>query len=475
VTFRENLQKAFSPLARAIDEVRPRWTFAKGPKSRAETPMAAPASPAAALRFSSQTARFFGADRPVRLQSLLPEDAPAPDPTALLSAQHEPVSGSPLIQRLQQTAREIADGQKELKQSAEKLAQTVQRRRDGAVATTIWVARLLIGVVLLFVAGEMVIADLNNTSARSLLIGEVQAAEVRDVLKLLALFGGVACVLAFMGGLFTRAARIADNDWVKKDAKTFGSDAANLALKFDADLDRFLDSMGQKGDPLDAVTDLSNMHLTAVHAAVFFRELGFLMDEQDADLRFRGYLQRNRTMAGDASGREGLAFLLGMAVGAFGVLASFGALPMLANFSLGSGVHEGAALLVFVGAVLWATIGLFGEAFRGLIQRLAEPGILSDALIAAQGGYGANNAPRVGDVTRTIEQAIGVYRARIKESRAKSGGASHDSDEPTWRRGPEPPRFVSTGFQSAPPSFTADAPKTPRLQKLFGAPKPKRG
>ncbi|MCA8896168.1 MAG: hypothetical protein KDA48_13000, partial [Amphiplicatus sp.] len=80
-------------------------------------------------------------------------------------------------------------------------------------------------------------------------------------------------------------------------------------------------------------------------------------------------------------------------------------------------------------------------------------------------------AERKGELVERYADALLGLRRR-SQGWAKPGAASHDSrdasDVPYWRRAPEGPRFVETGFQATPKTFRADpSPSSERRSKKF--------
>ncbi|HPE31740.1 MAG TPA: hypothetical protein PLV61_11165 [Parvularculaceae bacterium] len=78
-------------------------------------------------------------------------------------------------------------------------------------------------------------------------------------------------------------------------------------------------------------------------------------------------------------------------------------------------------------------------------------------------------AERKGELVERYADALLGLRRR-SQGWAKPGAASHDSrdasDVPYWRRAPEGPRFVETGFQATPKTFRADpSPSSGRRSK----------
>ncbi|MEQ1930219.1 MAG: hypothetical protein ABL957_06750, partial [Parvularculaceae bacterium] len=77
----------------------------------------------------------------------------------------------------------------------------------------------------------------------------------------------------------------------------------------------------------------------------------------------------------------------------------------------------------------------------------------------------------------TENDMIAGYADALGALESKAGALSHSAGDGAasgWRRAPEAPRFVGVGFQSAPPAFTADAPRI-KISKFFRGPRPKRG
>jgi len=438
------------------------------PHSRADAPTAPPLHKAPALRFRFELAGLFSPDRARRAYTEGLGDA-APDPAKIVlggrSAQstQSPNAARPtfldgevelspsthLGERLRHSAREIAERRDGLAAFARHLAHTIGRRCDGAVAYWAWLARFAIGLIWGLIAVQLVWAAFIDGPAFIFGVGRVAEGDIRSLAMLFGVCAAAATIVPFLAGAGLKIAGIADDGQVRRSAGDFGAEAAGLAKSFDKALDRMREDMEHRRDPVEAVADLSQAHLTALEAAVFYRDISFLTEETDAAQRFHGYVHAHTARP---QSRALLAFLLGVVVGALLVILAL-ARPVAVDLPatlLSS--YPAAELWLGLGLLGYAFAGVIAEAFRNLIIAPASASACDVALDSARSGFVANNAPRVEDVIRRIENALELYKARVAQSRS---AAQHADETPEWRKGPEAPRFVEAGFQAAPKPFLA--------------------
>ncbi|MGE0409171.1 MAG: hypothetical protein AB7P23_07905 [Amphiplicatus sp.] len=445
---------------------------------------AKPAAPRLSLRFEGVADRFRrGAARLLALPQ--PPDGRAPDPAKILfpaapPADDDILSGpdAPLGNRVRASAGAIVDRQRGLAESARRVARAIDDRFDGAVSMTAWKIRLVIALLWGLIAVQLVWARLTEASGVIVGLGVVPDAHIRPLAEIfIALaFLGMAGVVA--GAALVALAGNADNRRVRMIGGAFGEHAADVALGFDGALDRLRRSMDERHDPVDAVTDLSRAHLTALEAAVFFRDLNFITDESDAAAGFRGYMDR----FGGGGGATAMlsSFVVGAFVGANGVLMALH-IPVRPRVPDFSGLLDGApAPWILFGMLVYLFAGFFARLLRPAIVAAASDRVRGEALEAIRSGFVAKSAPRVEDVVRRIDDSLDIFKARVAgRARRPDSHAAADDEIPLWRRPPEAPRFVETAFPAAPKSWRADPPapaeRTRGVNFSRPGPGPKRG
>jgi len=397
----------------------------------------------------------------------------APDPTASLQPVGARVTDDnltsgqgPLGIEIRDSANAIVRRQSDLAFEGRNLAREILSRRAGAVTITAWAIRFVIALLWGAIAAQVVWAALSeNTAAWIYGVGLVDRDLFRPLIYVFGASAGAGMLAVFFGAGLVTIMGNADNTKVRRIASSFGDRAADLALQFDDHLNKLRQAMNERDRPVEAVSDLSRAHLTALEAAVFFRHVQFLTSNTEAPQLFRGYLFPG---GGAKAGGEALVFMSGILVGAFGMLMMMGMPEIkidLPDFQL-LGFPEEVEYWILLGGLIYVLAGLFAELLSGTVAASFAAQAREEALEAARSGFVARQAPRVEDVIRRIEDAMDVYRARVESDRGASrlgsnaGAQSHiaaSDDTPSWRKAPEAPRFVDTGFQAAPKTFRTDA------------------
>lgn len=419
-------------------------------------PLAPPIAPKLKARITELGQLFFAGRGARRLFPSASLEAAPPDPAKILfpvgGALDDDAGGESLSGRLHHSAGAIVRRQNELAEQARVLSAAIEARLGGAVSLGAWAIRMMVALAWAGLAAQFAWAQMSGSAAPIIGFGPVAADDLRSLMMVfgLAAAAGLAGVMAgaFLVFLFGNA----DNRKVRERAAAFGERAAELARQFDAELDKLRRAMDAHANPVDAVADLSRAHLTALEAAVFFRNIQFVTDDTEAQQKFRGYL--NRAPGGAGGGASDMpAFLLGVVVGVTGTLliaTTPVALPVATKLA-----YPAAGLWIMAGGLVYLTAGLLAETLRGLIAMGAAHEAREAALDAVRSGFVSGDAPRVDTVIRRIEDALDVYKARVARS-GRGAEANAADDTPAWRKAPEGPRFVETGFQAAPKSFLVD-------------------
>jgi hypothetical protein len=424
---------------------------ASGEPGGEAAPFALPVAPRLKARITELGQLFYPGRGPRRLFPSAKLDAAPPDPSKILFPVGEalddaPGDGEALSRRLHYSAGAIVRRQNELAEQARVLSAAIAARLGGAVSLGAWAIRIMVAFAWAGLAAQFAWALMSDSAAPIIGFGPVAAKDLRALMMVFGLAAAAGIGGVMIGVLMVFASGNADNRKVRERAAAFGERAAELARQFDAELDKLRRAMDARSNPVDAVADLSRAHLTALEAAVFFRNIQFVTDDTEAQQKFRGYLGRAPGGGGGASDMP--AFLLGVAVGVSGTLlvaTTPVALPVATKLA-----YPAAGLWIMAGGLVYLFAGLLAETMRGLIAMGAANEAREAALDAVRSGFVSGDAPRVDTVIRRIEDALDVYKARVARPGAKTSAAD---DIPAWRKAPEAPRFVDAGFQAAPKSF----------------------
>ncbi|GAB4523961.1 MAG: hypothetical protein Kow00133_12040 [Amphiplicatus sp.] len=431
-------------------------------------------------------------------------EAPAgkpPNPAKLLfPARPDAAAGGrvdadrPLRARLEQSAENIAGYQKALRARAGEVWRAVIERRDGFARNVAYYLRVLIGIALAGVALHLDRASLTDgmTIFGPMSVGEPNHAAI--VSAVFFWFGALLAAGGLVGLLFVAAAGDADNRKVQARARRLGGEAAAIALRIDAALAAAREEMDRQhaqDRPARAVNALSQAHLIALEAATLFRTLGVLNDrpgepaDEAARRRFAEFLRESAAPDDAPQAGAFLAVLAALAIGfAFGYgfayvqLVSGPESPQQADAASLLKLYPAAAQTLLGAGLIYALLGWIFDQLRVVVAADARRQALVEALDAARSPFTGENAPRMDDIAQRIEDALAVYIAWVERPAAKPKGeasfAAADDDAPAWRRPPEGPRFVETGFQAAPKTFRADPPGAGSEKKSRRGTGPKR-
>jgi len=410
--------------------------------------------------------------------------APPPDPAKILfpatgAAPERMISGD-LGERLERAADDITKRQALLRDSAIDLQRVSAARDRGERQLTIWGFRFLIGAAWLGLAGWL---NQSALQARANDLPLANAMPVDDAMVLAHTFflaGASALGAALIMIALIFISGNGGNDRLRRRGEIFGDALAATAREFNNALKYFRDkiSTGDKA-AADIVPAVSQAHLTALEAKVFFRDISFLtmIDADGADVAFRGFLRRFCPSIG------GFAFfdvLLGMMLGAIAGLGAgwtlFKPAVEAAAGPVGLAITQYPLALqtLLLGGGLYIVTGVVVELMSGLFTNGEMTKARKAALDSVRSAYIAQEAPLSSEVIRQVEDVVEILRARLgagsggrnslspsevaaqspayalKSQAAVSQFDDPDLDMPAWRRRDSSVQFVETGFQAAP-------------------------
>ncbi len=439
-----------------------------------------PAPPDHAPTFSMATssAAHHGAPHAASFAGFSPDGAGPLDPSIGVSGQ------------LQKGSENLLFFDDELARTAKDLQKKIIEREGGGRTHIALFIRIFIGAFWLMIAGMLSSAVLKAKAAQQLDISVFgRAMPIEDALTLERLFQSIGlpgALGAVVFGVFITLLGRGDNEAIKQAAGRLGDLLAERAGNFDAALARWRVEMDQHRANLpNAVFCLSGAHISAIQASSFFREVSFLFEGAEThDSRhvhnprrhLAEFLQTNSREAPPARRVGVMVFLSGLMIG---ILA--GMLFVIGSVTGGGGASVAPSWSIFsygwtvaaIGApaLLYLTAGVLVEALTPR-EGAFESAALDDAVAVIRSRMTGYDTPRRAEVIRRIEDAIDVFSERYAKGGgaiAKSASVSRtastatapephfaDDETPDWRKPPERPRFVETGFSATPKTFRAD-------------------
>ena len=444
--------------------------------------------------------RKAGNDTVARLAALRPgTKAPAPtnnlyvetpDPTVGVYGDMdsgEMAGALPLSAQLEESAQAIrlrADG---LRTDADRLVARIGERAEAEITLATQALRVLIGLTWLGVAAWLYNGALTAKANDLAILANGMPADDAFVLsRTFLIVAAIGLGVAFTVSTLVTAFGNGSNDRIRREAEELGLKIAETSRDFDHALTQYREGMDRRGNPADAVDDLSRAYLTALEAQAYFREIQFITGAEGAEaaLKFKGFLRRPSAPP-PALPTLIAGILMGVFLGAGYVYMTYVPKPEVVEPAspLAIAQYPWAFNLLFFGGVAYATAGVAVTILGGLFVSGATAKARAEALDALRGAFTAREAPRPADVVRRIEDAVQVFRARVggrgaggmgktNQAGAQSQGfASEDDDIPHWRRRDSSAKFVDAGFQAAPTSWRTDAYE----KKLSEKPEAKRG
>lgn len=470
--FLESVNARAAFLAKAIGDgvasIRPRWTYARGPKSRADLIVQSdPPAPVPAkirLRFAPG-ALFLGeaAARPRRLHGAGVGNAAPPDPSKILLRGPAPRTLSPRQAEVERSLRADlgSDAGPESGDTAVIAGDLGQALLDRAIASsTESLAR--IG---LWGAGLGAIAF----GAGAFFSGGADPFG----------YGAVYFGAGFIGALMISAAALAAGGSAKarfiKGQQKLASLVERTTGEFQSRLIGLRAGMRPTGGSFgEAIKAAGEARLATIAAMRFFDQApaaGSAGEGHQCGM-LAGKLQNAAKASLSASLLVGGAMLVAAAAAAGYLVLQPGTLaPLLAAEAARPGV---ALLPLAVGLLL--VLPILAGPLIATLKAASDPA----ALLKTEPLRGMADSLRAAAQTAAVESEadmIAAYADALHDLESKAGSvrqaAATTEDGPAWRQGPDAPRFVGLGFAAVPPAFKADAPKM-SLKNLFGGPRPKR-
>lgn len=416
-----------------------------------------------------------------------------PDPTVGLygdsDARDEAEGSLPLTMQLESSARRMVERADRLKEDSRRLAARIVERAEAEVTLATQAVRVLIGLVWLGVAawlyngalvaaaGDMAVLQNGMPAGDALVLS-------RTFMIIAALGLGAAFTVAAVVNLAGRGG----NEAVRRAADRLGQSIAETSREFDEDIKDARERMNRRATPVDAVNDLSRAHVTALEAQDYFRRMPFLtrLEGEDAAAKFKGYIDSVFKSAPPPAFPVFLGgLILGGLVGAGYIWINYVPRPepIEPATPLAIAQYPWALNLLLIGGLVYAGAGFLLSLFAGAVTAGAAAKARAEALDALRGAFTAREAPRPGDITQRIEDAVDVFRARVGGRRAggeiartnhpdgtQSDLAGEEDHIPHWRRRDSSVKFVDTGFAAAPDRWRTDA----YAKKLSRGPEAKR-
>ncbi len=412
-----------------------------------------------------------------------PAERPAPtDPTKVLfpddqssadGAQYNGSHGLALSTLLDESARAMVRRTDELREQKRALMGRMANRGDAEITLSVQALRVVIGLFWFGVSAWLFYNAIRGDAGA--LPAGMPAADAFVLSRTFLTIAAAGLGVAFGVAALVRVFGNGDNRKIRREAEQLGDAIANTSREFDNALTGFRAAMDRRGDPADAVVDLSRAHLTALEASAYFRQIGFLTGGgDDARRLFKGFLSSVRRNPPPAPVFLGGAIVGGLFAAAY-VYVKYVPKPEPAEPIVLPAIaqYPWALALILFGGALYVIVGLLVSLVGGPIAAGAAAKAREEALDALRGGFTANEAPRPADVVRRIEDAVDVFRARVggrrenasrhdhrgaNQPRADNAGFSaEDGDFHQWRRCDSSLTFVDAGFTTAPKEWRTDA------------------
>lgn len=297
--------------------------------------------------------------------------------------------------------------------------------------------RLVVGFVWLALAGAFFLNTAN--------------ADAPALTKLFATIAAAGIIAAIIGALVAAATGRASNKRITENAASLGT---RIALETRA----LNNTAASRVAPIEAEAFLKSTSFAAPdtgHAA------SHAAADYAGQAEFQTFLKRSPKTSGHASGAFAIALI--------GTIA----LALLFFFATRidlSGLAIARYPLVFAaivgGAVLYAGAGLIASLAGGSLRQASLDRIETNALTALRAAYAKTGAPR-----RALNagSTASSQPASSRDANQNLGDAIRDQRQNDanldWRERDSGPRFVETGFQTAPRPFRTDA-----FSKKFNGP-----
>lgn len=414
---------------------------------------------------------------------------------------------SQLYRLLDRSGAAISARREELREGGRSVLYAINERADADITQVANMFRVWIGVLWGGIAAWLYV---QSTNAKIAGVAEtasgIPVAEASVMMSIFALLGSLAAASG-VATLGIGAARNAfSNEEFIRASENYGGWIAKTLADFDARLLSHRRKLSDKSlSNEEVLQEVSEAHLTAEEAAILFNEVGFLVEGEDEPKKsamrsFTKYLNdcglvspsvaKSGILAGGILGLFGGVFL-GAVMGSLVLLEVLGVSPGLLLDKLGIQALRGfdkypyALMAIIVPACLLVTAGSIGELLVTAFMSRPRSLRLRDSLQAIRGAITAAQAPRARDIAQRVEDLSEIFRIRLAKVSSGGGNFANDPVEtPSWRDRDDSPRFVNTGFASAPKPFLADpanarnakkfAPVREAKRGLFGLGKPRR-
>ena len=395
-----------------------------------------------------------------------------------------------LSARLSRSAADIARARAALHENARDIQLAAESAAQGKNRLAIFGARFLIAAAWLMIAFWLNRSGLQAIAADSALTSfGMPAAHAVALGQTFLLVGGVAAFVSLaMIGLIMVTGN-GSTARLRARAAAFGDSLADTANGFNDSLQHFQKKIGDgRRSAAQIVPAVSQAHLTALEARLFFDDVAFLTSASDdrAQGYFRDFLRRFGPATNNRySNIQLIAFLiLGFGAGAaFGYL-EFSTLAQNSSFTIAAGMsqYQGVMAALLGGAALFVSAGPLFAALSGLFDETAANNARGEALDALSTAYLARKAPLASDVVAQVDNVVHILQTRLAAGSSAADFATGNtgratdqtSDEPAWRKRDSSTKFVETAFSSAPDPWRTDAYAKKLSEKSIGEPGSKR-
>ena len=431
----------------------------------------------AGLPFSSR----FSAKAPTPTAPSANSAFAAMDPTvALFPGDSEepkaPAASLSLAERLRQSADGVSQRDRALFDIAADLSAVSDSRSEGEKAVYVWTVRLFIGCFLMFMWFRM--------QYKAALASDGGAAVVRDApidhyITIANVFGGIGLLLAAAALcmlILIFSLGNATNGKLRRAGREAGAKLAASSRAFSEELEQYRNIIT---DPHKSAVDIlpvvSQAHLSALAAKLYFRRISFLTESETAEANRFGdtdsHFSRFLALGGGGAGGVSLtSFMLWVTIAyVAGAGTTYYVLPQLAEGGLPSIAavvdYDWAWQPLFVALTVYALTGLLVSLLFGLISAGELSRARAQALDAVRSAYLKAGGPTSANITEKVDNAVDVLRGRLTGQgarRTNHAGADYtansaETDEPEWRRRDSSVKFIDAGFSPAPESWRTDA------------------